>query len=125
VQIGALTTWASVGIGNYNVLAVKTDGTLWAWGAADAGALGNGTSTPNLSSPVQIGALTDWAQVAAGNAFSLAIKTNGTVWNWGINTTGQLGNGGTTTTSSPVQVDNGSGWTKISAGTLHSHLIGS
>ena len=62
VQVGALTTWASVSSAASDVThAVKTDGTLWGWGAVNLGEIGNGDSSlPHYSSPVQIGAATDW-----------------------------------------------------------------
>jgi alpha-tubulin suppressor-like RCC1 family protein len=61
-------------------------------------------NTTNYSSPIQLGALTTWLNVAAGYDGSLATKTDGTLWSWGKNTDGQLGLGNTTTYSSPVQV---------------------
>jgi alpha-tubulin suppressor-like RCC1 family protein len=74
IQIGALTTWSTVACGNEHKLAVKTDGTLWAWGGQNpTGALGDGTKV-NKSSPIQIGALTNWSQVSAGGSFSLALS---------------------------------------------------
>jgi alpha-tubulin suppressor-like RCC1 family protein len=116
-QVGALTNWASVAIA-LHTLAVKTDGTLWGWGKNNAGQLGLGDTT-NRSSPVQIGALTSWLKVAASYAstaaagFSLAIKTDGTLWAWGDNTNGQLGLGNTTKYSSPKQVGSLTNWLTI------------
>tara|TARA_R110000765_G_scaffold359960_1_gene450272 strand:- start:112 stop:597 length:486 start_codon:yes stop_codon:yes gene_type:complete len=69
VQVGALTTWLQVAAGNYYntgvVLAIKTDGALWAWGSGANGTLGQGNTT-NYSSPVQVGSLTTWSKLAAG-----------------------------------------------------------
>lgn len=106
VQVGALSNWAQVSIGNYQggpVVALKTDGTLWAWGRGVAGILGTG-DTIDRSSPVQIGAGTDWAYVRAGDFNAIAIKTDGTVWGWGVNQNGQFGNSNVINTSSPVQI---------------------
>ena len=104
VQVGALTTWSKISCGQYHGLAIKTDGTLWSWGQNTTyGALGDGTTT-NRNSPVQVGALTTWSQVVGGGQFSLAIKTDGTLWSWGNNGSGRLGQGNTTSYSSPVQV---------------------
>ena len=120
VQIGALTNWAQVsGGGTPSVgysLAVKTDGTLWAWGANNRfgqpyGTLGDGTII-DKSSPVQIGALTNWAQVSAGSTNSLAVKTDGTLWAWGLSGFGELGDGTTIGKSSPVQIGALTGWNK-------------
>ncbi|MBI9075551.1 MAG: thrombospondin type 3 repeat-containing protein [Desulfatibacillum sp.] len=78
-------------------LALKTDGTVWAWGGNKYGQLGDG-ETGSLSNPVQVIAsadnpLTDVMAIAAGENFSLALKNDGTVWAWGWNYYGQLGNG--------------------------------
>jgi len=109
VQVGALTTWSRVAAGNAFSVAVKTDGTLWAWGYNSNGPLGLG-DTASRSSPVQVGALTTWATVACGRFFTLAIKTNGTLWSWGYNGNGELGSGTTANRSSPVQVGTATNW---------------
>lgn len=106
VQVGLLTNWRQLALGRPNpgVVAVKTDGTLWAWGYGNDGQLGLGDTAPR-SSPVQVGALTTWSVVAASVAGFRAIKTDGTLWTWGSNTNGQLGLGvDTNHKSSPVQV---------------------
>lgn len=87
------------------MLAVKKDGTLWSWGAGFAGNLGIGFHGPPVyrSTPVQIGVGTTWKEVAAGNATSYAIDTSGTMWVWGANNLGQLGNNSTSSVYSPTQ----------------------
>jgi alpha-tubulin suppressor-like RCC1 family protein len=116
VQVGALTTWLTVAGGQYFSAAIKTDGTLWAWGNNSQGSLGNSAIGTNISSPIQVGALTNWLRVAAGAYMCAAIKTDGTIWTWGYNTVGQLGQGNTTRTSSPVQVGALTTWTSIEPG---------
>jgi alpha-tubulin suppressor-like RCC1 family protein len=119
VQIGALTNWSqvSVSVGSASTAAVKTTGTLWAWGRNDFGQLGQNTASGLVfvSSPVQIGALTNWAQVAAGGGHTLCVKTDGTLWAWGRNDSGQLGQNNTISRSSPVQVGALTDWTQVSA----------
>jgi alpha-tubulin suppressor-like RCC1 family protein len=105
-------------LGEQNPLAVKTDGTLWAWGSGDSGRLGDGTVS-NKSSPVQIGALANWAQVSAGYSFCAAVKTDGTLWAWGGNGSGQLGQNDRVSRSSPVQVGALTNWTQAAAGSNH------
>jgi alpha-tubulin suppressor-like RCC1 family protein len=106
VQVGALTTWYQIAVGNQHALATKTDGTLWSWGNGFNGQLGQNAAGPGTyrSSPVQVGLLTTWSKIAGGRAFSLAVKTDGTLWSWGYNIYGNLGFNDTANRSSPVQV---------------------
>jgi len=116
VQIGALTTWSKIASGNGQIgLAIKTDGTFWAWGRGYGGSLGQGNAT-DYSSPVQVGALTDWLDVASAYTLSMALKTDGTLWMMGKGENGQLGQGNTDNHSSPVQVGALTTWSKIAAG---------
>ena len=114
-QVGSLTNWSSVTGGLYFALAVKNDGTLWAWGRNSQGELGTSNQT-YYSSPVQVGALTNWAKVVASESnWTLALKTDGTLWAWGQNAFGQLGQGNTTYRSSPVQIGSNTNWANIAA----------
>jgi alpha-tubulin suppressor-like RCC1 family protein len=120
VQIGTLTNWSTISAGGGHTLSVKTDGSLWAWGLSGGGGgwgqLGDGTTT-SKSSPIQIGTLTNWSKVSAGIGHSLAIKTDGTLWAWGLNGgSGQVGDGTIVNRSSPVQIGTLTNWLKISAG---------
>jgi len=123
VQVGNITDWSLIGGGEFHSLAIKTDRTLWAWGRNSYGQLGQGNRT-HRSSPVQVGSLTDWRYISAGGKeFTLAIKTDGTLWSWGKNTHGELGQGNRTYRSSPVQVGSLTDWKYISAGEEYSLAI--
>jgi alpha-tubulin suppressor-like RCC1 family protein len=123
VQVGVLTNWASVADGSDGwTAAIKTDGTLWTWGRNYAGGLGLGDET-NRSSPVQVGALTNWLRVAAGCFQGVAIKTDGTMWSWGRNAYGTLGLGNTTNRSSPIQIGALTTWSNISSGRNHTLAV--
>jgi alpha-tubulin suppressor-like RCC1 family protein len=116
-QVGLLTDWLSVSSrdnANYS-LALKTDGTLWAWGINTAGQLGIG-DTNSRSSPVQVGLLTNWANVTSRSVSTGAIKTDGTLWSWGNGSAGQLGLNNTTYYSSPKQVGALTTWLSIASG---------
>jgi len=112
-QSGSATTWAWVNSTASAGAAIRTDGTLWTWGESGNGQLGNGTDTPRVCCPVQVGSLTDWSTIkgGAGATFN-AIKTDGTLWGWAVNSAGQLGLGDTTVRSSPVQVGSLTDWSK-------------
>ena len=99
------------------VSAAPSTSPAWAWGSNANGRLGDGT-TVSTSSPVSVvGGFTDWVQISAGNAHTAAIRTNGTAWAWGSNANGRLGDGTTTSRSSPVLVVGGfTDWVQISAG---------
>jgi uncharacterized repeat protein (TIGR03803 family) len=118
VQIGTLTTWAAAVAGGQHTIALKTDGTLWAWGYNVDGELGQGTSDSltTHTAPVQIGTATTWASISAGGLYNLATRTDGTLWAWGYNGYGQIGNGTTTTAIAPVQVGTAMTWSSVSAG---------
>lgn len=113
------TDWKTMHTGGSTLegfcIAIKTNGTLWTWGNNFSGQLGD-NSTTNRSSPVQtVAGGTDWKQVSTGSYFSAALKTNGTLWLWGSNSDGQLGDNTTTGKSSPVQtISGGSNWFRLS-----------
>ena len=112
------TNWKQVSCGNYHTAAVKTDGTLWSWGDNYYGELGENITYTKYSSPVQTIAYgTNWKQVSCGQYFTTAVKTDGTLWTWGLNTYGNLGTNDTTSYSSPVQtVMYGTNWKQVSCG---------
>ena len=113
------TTWDHIytGADAAMALATKTDGTLWAWGGGNAGQLGQNEGPGKFkSSPVQIPG-TNWAtgekKATIGYANAAAIKTDGTLWSWGYNDSGQLGQNSTIKYSSPVQIP-GTNWSNLS-----------
>ncbi len=110
-----LTGVTAIAAGRGHSVALKSDGTVWAWGDNGNGQLGNGTTT-NATFAVKVNNLTGVTAIAAGEEDSLALKSNGTVWAWGKNNVGQLGNGTTTDSSVPVQVSNLTGVTAIATG---------
>ena len=110
-QVGSLTNWAKIAMGDRWSIAVKTDGTLWSFGHNNRGQLGHGNTT-NISSPVQVGSLTNWANVfpSSQTQSCIASKTDGTLWAMGKNFKGQLGIGTTSNVSSPVQIGSATNW---------------
>lgn len=114
---GGGTSWCMVSAGGVFTAAIKTDGTLWTWGQNLYGELGDGTTTARCSPATVAGGGSNWCSVESGNYFVLALKTDGTLWTWGRNTGGQLGDGTTTSRCSPGTVaGGGTSWCQISAG---------
>ena len=121
------TNWKQVSLGGNTSAAIKNDGTLWLWGTANDGALGNNTTcfTNSVSSPVQtISGGNNWKQVSGGTRHNAAIKTDGTLWLWGFGAFGTLGNNIIESVSSPVQtVSGGTNWKQVSAGEYNTAAI--
>lgn len=89
-----------------HVLAIKADGSLWAWGGNSKGQLGvengNRPTAMTVDAAVRVGG--DFAQVSAGDGFSLALKADGSLWAWGSNVYGELGDGTLQNRSTPVLI---------------------
>ena len=92
VQVTGLTGAVSISAGYRHSMAVKNDGTACAWGDNFRGQLGNDSVLERSEIPVQVSDLTDVVSVSAGSNHSLALKNDGTVWAWGYDEFGQLGN---------------------------------
>jgi alpha-tubulin suppressor-like RCC1 family protein len=84
-QIGTSTDWVAMAGGVYCTIAIKANGTIWAWGSNWLGQLGFGNSGPGTerNTPTQIGSDTNWTGVTCGTAHTLALKGDGTLWTWG------------------------------------------
>jgi alpha-tubulin suppressor-like RCC1 family protein len=119
-QIGTAIDWKTIGHGRYHTIAIKTDGTLWSWGYNGYGNLGDGTTTIVKKVPTQIGTATDWQTIAGGlGHHTIATKTDGTLWAWGRNSKGQLGDGTTTDRNTPAQIGTATDWQAVAAGSTH------
>ena len=109
----------TIAAGSTHSLALKADGSLWAWGNNYYGQLGDGT-TSDRHFPIRIGAGTGWAAVAAGQEHSLGLGGGGTLWAWGVNQFGQLGDGTTSDRHFPTRIGTGTDWVAVAAGGKHS-----
>ena len=104
VQVVGLSNVVSVAAGYFHSLALLNNGTVWTWGINDSGQLGNASVADNSLIPVQVVGLSNVVVIAAGGSHNLAIVSNGTVWAWGLNDQGQLGNNTSQSTNVPVRV---------------------
>src|SRR5207237_71391 len=134
IAVAGLGQLASISAGSEHSLALKPDGTVWAWGRNDWGELGDGSNYPSGPSPVQVQGLANVTVVAGGGEHSLAIKSAGTAWGWGLDESGQLGSGQASQSCIyfefpqpceplPVQVVGLSGVTAIAGGFEHSLAV--
>jgi hypothetical protein len=114
VQIGADADWLDIFAGGDHSFALKNNKTLWAWGDNSYGQLGNGTSGNKLLAPAQVNPDVDWVIIYAAPEHTLALKANGSLWAWGNNTYGQLGDGTKLNQLAPELIS-GTVWTAVSA----------
>ena len=119
-ETSSSTDWVKMSSGFNHTAAIKSDGSLWSWGRNNLGQIGTNNVTC-YSSPVQeTSSSTDWAEVSCGSSHTVAIKTDGTLWGWGINNNGQLGTNNTTSYSSPVQeVSSSTDWSSLPQEIVH------
>lgn len=112
VQIGS-AVWQRAWAADRTTCALRTDGTAWCWGTNTAGQIGTGTAGGSVTSPSQVGTATDWIQIAPSRTHVCGLRSGGTLWCWGANNTGQIGDGTTTDRLVPVNIDPGSVWTQV------------
>lgn len=111
----------AIAAGDYHTLAVDTDGNVWAWGRNKYGQIGMDENlNPTSITPEKVGIINDIVAVEAGSEHSIALRRDGTVWTWGNNEYGQLGNGETTNANNTPEIVLGlTGIMEIAAGNNH------
>ena len=122
VRVGNGSDWKQVSAGGEHTCAVTTGGRLYCFGADDNGQLGDGGSNTLSSVPVEVrGGVTTWKSVSAGRDHTCARRANRTIWCWGDDDSGQVGDGaGAGAKTRPTQVGSATTWTSVSAGADHS-----
>ncbi len=115
-QVKGIHNVVNVAAGDSHSIALNNDGTVWAWGDNRYGQLGDGTSSADRYVPVQVKGINNITEISANGYNSVALKSDGTVWIWGYNGHGQLGNGTTTNSRLPIQVEGLSDVISVSAG---------
>lgn len=114
IQVGFDNDWMQVVSGAAHTLALKTDGSLWGWGYNASGQLGLGVATTDQLSPIQSNSGNSWSKIESGYYHAFGFKSDGSLWAWGKNDHGELGDGSTISRNSPVLI--GNDWAKVSAG---------
>jgi alpha-tubulin suppressor-like RCC1 family protein len=133
VPVAGLTGVTQISAGLEFALALRSDGTVWAWGLNSAGELGNGSTATFSDVPVQVTGLSQVTQIAAGGTFGVAARTQGfitsltSVWTWGDDQMGELGDGAGLSRNTPERVSGLSvpSVTQIAAGTEFAMVLGS
>ncbi|QPX48309.1 regulator of chromosome condensation [Synechococcus phage S-SRM01] len=116
--------WKQVACGGSHTAAIKTDGTIWTWGLNSQGQLGDNTTTWRSTPVTTFAGGTNWKQVACGNNYTAAIKTDGTLWTWGVNFNGQLGDNTATLRNIPVTTfAGGTNWKQVACGQFQTSAI--
>ncbi len=124
VQESTLSSWKSTSAGDKYTAAIKSDGTLWAWGYNNIGQLGDGTKTNRYSPTQEESNSMNWIAVSTGANHTLAIKSTGTLWAWGSNGNGTLGDGTNISKSTPAQENTyADDWVYVNGGDYHSVAI--
>lgn len=120
IQVGTDTDWLAAAVGGSHSLGLKTDGTLWSWGSNGNGATGQNTDAGELLVPTQVGSATDWERISAGSLYSLATKSDNTLYSFGSNANGRTAQGATGgNTLVPTQVGVDEDWIFVfAAGTF-------
>lgn len=119
-QVGTASNWIDISADVSHSVGVRADGSLWSWGNNLFGQLGNGTTSQQyVTVPQRVGTGNNWATAAAGERYTLAIQQDGTMWGFGDNTLGQLGDGTDFSRLTPTQIGSIKTWTSVSAGSTH------
>ncbi|PAQ13345.1 hypothetical protein CD798_15635 [Bacillaceae bacterium SAOS 7] len=122
--VSSVSNVIAVAAGAEHSVALKRDGTVWAWGRNTVGQLGNGETTDVNYTPMKVPGLTNIMEIAAGANHTVALKQDRTtVWAWGSNSYGQLGDGGREQKLYPIQVEGMTNVESISTGANHTMAI--
>jgi alpha-tubulin suppressor-like RCC1 family protein len=123
-ELSGLRNVVGVAAGALHSLFLKSDGAITAYGDNSAGALGDGYNVGVKVVPVQTGVWTDTLHAALGSSHSLSVRSDHTVWSWGSNSNGQLGDTTTVDKAQPIPLSL-TGMEKVSAGLAHSLALAS
>jgi|GEM_PF-4078743 len=118
-EVPGLTRVIAVAAGSYHTMALRQDGTVWTWGNNQWGQLGLGDEAPSTMEPTQVPGISEVTAISVGLTHSVALRRDGTVWAWGYNASGELGDGSNVHRFTPVQVIGVSNVVAVAAGAIH------
>ncbi|HEY3488540.1 MAG TPA: putative Ig domain-containing protein [Candidatus Deferrimicrobiaceae bacterium] len=116
VRIGTDSDWVTITAIESHTFGIRANGTLWAWGSNGYGDLGTGATTPSYPTPTRIGTDNDWLSISPGYVHTLALKKDGSLWAWGFNGDGELGDGTFFYKTALTKIGTDTDWAYISAG---------
>ena len=117
IQVGSVNNIQNYYLGVLNSFVIKTDGTLWGMGSNTYGSLGVNSTSEIITPWQQITTTSDWLKVSPSLYFTLALKSDGTIWAWGQDNNGQTGNPpASATQNTPIQVGAATDWLDVAAG---------
>ncbi len=113
--------WSATASGNSHTCAIhNTDQSLWCWGGNGNGQIGQGTISALIAEPTELAAGSQWLSIAANGNHSCAIRSDSSLWCWGGNDAGQVGNGSNENVTTPTLINSATDWRIIDLGTDHS-----
>lgn len=122
-RVGTDSDWVEVTCGGLHSCGIRAGGALYCWGSNPAGQLGLGTMTGDRTTPQRVGTELGWRGLAAKARFNCALRENESLWCWGDNSDGQIGNGDTMDQRSPVQIGATQRWAQVRMGPLHTCAV--
>ena len=122
-RFGSDTDWRSISASQGHTLAVKSDGSLWGWGSDFSGQLAQSNRIVPYKNATRIGTDTNWAQVGAGAGHSIGLKKDGSLWGWGQNESGQVGDGTNVNQFTVTSISPDNDWRNISIGAFNSYAL--
>jgi len=122
-RIGSDSDWMKVSSSAQFTIAQKADGSLWGWGMCQSGQLGDLGTNRHVPKPVRIGSSTNWVQFSVGAGHCVALDRQGSIWAWGQNEHGQVGDGTTSNKFGPVLISQDKDWKAVCAGSFNSFAI--
>jgi len=124
-RVGTDYDWESVSAGNLHTMAIRTDGSLWAWGPNATGRTGIGEGEGYNDVPTRVGTDADWVSVSAGYNHTMAIRSDGSLWATGGNANGRLGIGGEAGGQRDyfVRVGTDTDWESVRLGAMATHAM--